>query len=158
MVNEPHLIIFFKVLDKFFFWKKNKFVWHFCISAKHFPLVLVWSSLIYAFWTLVFWILNFMLNILKVVFKLWPIAPKKWIIFLSASYCTLFRINIFHLYHIFGAEQAHILYQRLVMGRTSFFEHQMNSNVFIYWYSNSNTLSLVSNDRILKFEHSLTHH
>ena len=35
---------------------------------------------------------------------------------------------------------------------TSFFEHRTNSNVFIYWWSNSNTLFLASNDRTSNFE------
>ena len=39
-----------------------------------------------------------------------------------------------------------------------FFEHRTNSNVFIYWKSNSNTLFLPSNDRTSNFEHSSTHH
>ena len=36
--------------------------------------------------------------------------------------------------------------------RTSFFEHQTNSNVFICWWSNSNTLFLASNDRTSNFK------
>ena len=36
--------------------------------------------------------------------------------------------------------------------RTSFFEHRKNTNVFIYWWSNSNTLFLASNDRTSNFE------
>ena len=36
--------------------------------------------------------------------------------------------------------------------RTSFFEHRTNSNVFICWWSNSNTLFLASNDRTSNFE------
>ena len=36
--------------------------------------------------------------------------------------------------------------------RTSFFEHRTNSNVFIYWWSNSNTLFMASNDRTSNFE------
>ena len=40
----------------------------------------------------------------------------------------------------------------LVMGRTSFFKHRMNSNVFICWWLNLNTLFLASNDRTSNFE------
>ena len=36
--------------------------------------------------------------------------------------------------------------------RTSFFEHRTNSNVFIYWWSNSNTLFLASNERTSNIE------
>ena len=36
--------------------------------------------------------------------------------------------------------------------RTSFFEHRTNLNVFIYWWSNSNTLFLASIDRTSNFE------
>ena len=35
---------------------------------------------------------------------------------------------------------------------TSFFEHRTNSNVFIYWWSNSKTLFLASNDPTLNFK------
>ena len=35
---------------------------------------------------------------------------------------------------------------------TSFFEHRMNSNVFIYWLSNSNTLFLASNEWTLNIK------
>ena len=40
----------------------------------------------------------------------------------------------------------------------SFFKHQTNSNVTVYWWSKSNTLILASNDRISKSEHCSTHH
>ena len=36
--------------------------------------------------------------------------------------------------------------------QTSFFEHQTNSNMFIYWWSNSNTWILASNERTLNIE------
>ena len=36
--------------------------------------------------------------------------------------------------------------------RTSYFEHRTNSNMFICWWSNSNTLFLASNDRTSNFE------
>ena len=42
--------------------------------------------------------------------------------------------------------------------QTSFFEHRTNSNMFIYWRSNLNTLFLALNDHTSNFEHSLTHH
>ena len=42
--------------------------------------------------------------------------------------------------------------------RTSFFEHGTNSNVFIYWWSNSNTLILTLNDQTSNFKHCLTYH
>ena len=36
--------------------------------------------------------------------------------------------------------------------RTSFFEHRTNSNVFIYWWLNSNTSILASNEQTLNIE------
>ena len=42
--------------------------------------------------------------------------------------------------------------------RTSFFEHRTNSDVFICWWPNSNTLFLALNDRTSNFKHCSTHH
>ena len=36
--------------------------------------------------------------------------------------------------------------------QTSFFEHRTNSNVFIYWWSNSNILVLASKEQTLNIE------
>ena len=38
-----------------------------------------------------------------------------------------------------------------------FFKHWTNSNTYIYWYSNSNTLFLASSDRTSNFKHCSTH-
>ena len=40
---------------------------------------------------------------------------------------------------------------------TSFFKHGMNSNLFIYWWLNWNTLFLASNDQTSNFEYCSTH-
>ena len=40
----------------------------------------------------------------------------------------------------------------------SFFEHRTNSNMSIYWSSNSNTLFLALNDRTSNFKHCSTNH
>ena len=43
-------------------------------------------------------------------------------------------------------------FSNIERSRTSFFEHRTNSNVFIYWWSNSNTLFLASNDWTSNFK------
>ena len=51
-----------------------------------------------------------------------------------------------------GSDVSNTILSNIVRTRTSFFEHRTNLNVFICWWSNSNTLFLASNDRTSNFE------
>ena len=46
-----------------------------------------------------------------------------------------------------GSDGSNTILSNIDRTRTSFFEHRTNSNVFIYWWSNSNTLFLASNEQ-----------
>ena len=51
-----------------------------------------------------------------------------------------------------NSDGSNTILLNIKLTRTSFFEHQTNLKVFIYWWSNSNTLFLASNDRTSNFE------
>ena len=50
------------------------------------------------------------------------------------------------------SDESNTILSYIERTRTSFFEHRTNSNMFIYWWSNSNTLILASNDRTSNFK------
>ena len=71
--------------------------------------------------------------------------------FITESLAKWFRRNFFH-FLFKDSDGSNTILSNIDRTRTSFFEHRTNSNVFIYWWSNSNTLFLASNDRTSNFE------
>ena len=53
---------------------------------------------------------------------------------------------------LLSSDGSNTILSNIERTRTSFFKHRTNSTVFIYWYSNSNTRFLASNDRTSNFE------
>ena len=53
---------------------------------------------------------------------------------------------------ITNSDGSNTIFSNIERTRTPFFEHWTNSNLFIYWWSDSNTLFLASNDRTSNFE------
>ena len=52
----------------------------------------------------------------------------------------------------FSSDGSNTILSNIDRTRTSFFEHRTNSNMFICWWSNSNTLFLASNERTSNIE------
>ena len=69
-----------------------------------------------------------------------------------------YSIGVLKVVESFGVVQIFLVmgrtpfYQNIDRTRTSFFEHRTNWNMFICWWSNSNTLFLASNDQTSNFE------
>ena len=59
------------------------------------------------------------------------------------------RFGIWFLFQAFFSDGSNNILSNIEQTRTSFFEHRTNLNVFIYWWSNSNTWILASNERTL---------
>ena len=55
-------------------------------------------------------------------------------------------------FYTWSSDGSNNILSNIEQTRTSFFEHRTNSNLFIHWWSNSNTLFLALNDRTSNFE------
>ena len=64
----------------------------------------------------------------------------------QVRFCSTYCYSLFR-YIVRTSDGSNTILMTIKRTRISFFEHRTNSNVFIYWWSNLNTLFLASNEQ-----------
>ena len=93
------------------------------------------------------------LKIFLVLFKITKEIQYMQNSFLKCAHSSAF-CNFYDTFIVgrIGSDGSNTILSNIERTRTSYFEHQMNFNVFIYWWSNLNTLFLALDYRTSNFE------